>query len=423
MMKHSLVRILLASAAAVFLIAGCASNSGPKDSTMNYWDKKKGDCDEVLKSPQAYDLSRISYCTKMWETYRYVDNLTTKDRSMYAVAFSIVSHKSTDPYDRGIADAALTRVCIPRHPLDSSGQVREEIPDSLECNAQVSDIKIAGQSISSGSRFTQIKKSVQIGEVSDKDYKASNAAYKRGMEQRQKKAYGKAIASYKEALVYNPYNVSAKYDLASVLAIEGDSAGALRQLEELYSWDDYEAERRLEEARTSADFENIRDDANFKQMTGYVRIVLLNGAGGLGEPKIESIRKKLEAKSIPVAEVTRSNEPQVQPQIWYREGFEDYAYRIKDLMRVAVGARNVSVKAMKGNDLNDDIYHNDIRVIWGQHEALSEFGLDQDKPVVTGDRAKGSGNKLDDLVKEADKAKSTVDHTKQFGEGIKNLTK
>ena len=91
-------------------LGGCATDEAPKDTTMDYWDKKKGDCDEVLKSPYAYRLSQITQCTKMWEMYRYVDNIPLKERSMYAVAFSMVSHKAEDPYDRAVADAALARI-------------------------------------------------------------------------------------------------------------------------------------------------------------------------------------------------------------------------------------------------------------------------------------------------------------------------
>ncbi len=413
-MKHSLVRILLASAAAVFLIAGCASNSGPKDSTMNYWDKKKGDCEDVLKSPHAYDLSRVAYCTKMWETYRYVDKISTKDRSRYAVAFSMVSYNSSDPYDRGIADAALTRVCIPRHPMDADGQIREEIPETLDCNTQMTDISIAGQAVASANRFEPRKRTVQVGEVSDAEFKASNVAYKKATEQRKKKAYGKAVTLYKEALVHNPYNVSAKYNLACVLSLQDDEQAALYQLEELYTWDDYEAERRLEEARTSSDFDNIRDNPNFKLMTGYVRVAMINGARNIGAPMIATMKKKLEARSIPIAEVGRSTRVEMQPQIWYRDGFEDYAQKIKDV----IGIQKISVKAMKNSDLRDNDSGNDVLVVWGQPEASINDTVGQKPPVVQGKPVQGSSNKLDDVLQEAEQQKQTTDHAKQVGDSL-----
>ena len=405
------VILLLCSMGICALFMGCASDGGPKDTTMNYWDKKKGNCDEVLSMPHAYQLSQISYCTKMWETYRYVDNIPIKERSMYAVAFSTVSYNSPDPYDRGVADAALARICIPRHPRDSSGQIREEIPDSLQCDSNVKDINISGQAIASSNPYARIKRSVRIKEVADKDTKAANAAYKRATEQRKKKSLGKAIDLYREALSNDPYHVSAKYDLACALAVSGNDTESLRHLEELYTWDDSEAEQRIVKARTDEDFESIRDNPNFKLITGYVRVALINGASSIGEPTVAEMKKKLESKNIPVAEVGKSHRVELQPQIWYREGFDGYAYKIKEIL----GKNKMLVQAMKNTDSN-----NDILIVWGQPEATA-IGAGQSKPVVQGTRAKGSDNKLDDLVKEVEGTKNSVDHAQDVGNKLTQI--
>lgn len=413
-MNHRLkLAAFLLAATGFMTFFGCVTDgNSPKDTTMNYWDKKKGDCEQVLMSPHAYALSQISYCTKMWETYRYVDNIPLKERSMYAVAFSTVSHKATDPYDRGIADAALTRICIPRHPLDASGQVREEIPDSLNCNSRLTDISITGQGVASSNPYERMKARQEITEPSDKEVKASNAAYKKATEQRKKKNMGKAISLYREALEINPYNVSAKYDLACALSVEGDESGALRHLEELYMWKDSEAEQRIAKARTDEDFDNIRDNPNFKLMTGYVRIALINGASSIGAPTVAAMKEKLEKKNFPVAEVAKSNRVELQPQIWYREGFEEYAYKIKD----ALGMRNkIAVQLLRNSDTN-----NDILVVWGQPEATA-YGAGQDKPVVQGKRAQGSDNKLDDFVKDIEGTKQSVDHTRDVGKSLTEI--
>lgn len=400
---------LLASIGFLAFFAGCATDESPKDTTMNYWDKKKGDCEQVLKAPHAYSLSQITHCTKLWESYRYVDNIPLKERSMYAVAFSTVSHKATDPYDRGIADAALARICIPRHPLDSSGQVREEIPDSLNCDNKITDISISGQAVASSNPYARIKRTKPVSEVSDSEAKASNAAYKKATDARKKKNLGKAISLYKEALSKNPYNVSAKYDLACALSVDGDESEALRNLEELYTWDDAEAEQRIAKARTDVDFDNIRDNPNFKLITGYARIVLINGASSIGAEQVDKMKKKLEKRNVPVAEVAKSNRIELTPQIWYREGFEDYAYQIKDILAIP---SKVSVQLLRDGDPT-----NDILIVWGQKEAAA-YGVGQDKPVVQGKRAQGSDNKLDDFVKSVEDTKNSVDHTRDVGKSL-----
>ena len=63
---------------------------------------------------------------------------------MYAVAFSKVSYLAPDPYDRAIADAALARICIPRHPLGNNGEIIEQIPDKDDCVSKLSDLSIQG---------------------------------------------------------------------------------------------------------------------------------------------------------------------------------------------------------------------------------------------------------------------------------------
>ena len=383
-----------------FVAIACASDNGPKNTTMNYWDNKKGNCDSVLSTPHAYDVTQLAYCTKLWEMYRYVDDIPLKERSMYAVAFSRVSYQASDPYDRGIADAALARICIPRHPLGSNGDVREEIPDKLECNtAGVSDLTIAGQGMSSNNPYLRIKGSVEVGEVSDRDASAANASYKKATAERKKKAMGKAISLYREALRTNPYHIGARYDLACALSITGDEQGALRELEELYKYRDAEAEQRIVKARSDEDFENIRDNPNFKLMTGYVRIALINGAGAVGEPQVAALKKRLEQRNFPVAEVAKGKRIELVPQIWYREGFDDYANQIRN----ALGINKISVNVLRKPTTSDDIL-----VVWGQSEAAS-LGLGQDAPVVQGKRAVGSDNKLDDITKSVSDTKQSVD--------------
>ncbi len=412
-------RIIATSLLVAFGIcfSSCATNDGPKDTTMNYWDKKKGNCDEVLASPHAYSLSQISYCTKMWETYRYVDDIPLKDRSMFAIAFSTVSHKATDPYDRGIADAALARICIPRHPLDSSGRVREEIPETLECNNHVTDISISGQGVSSKNRFAAMNRKHEVPDVPANKVKEARTIAKKASEMR-KKSVSKSISLYKDALEVNEYDVAAKYDLATAYAEMGDESPALRHLEELNTWNDEEAQSRIEAARTDPKFDNIRDNPNFKLITGYVSIALVNAAGVLGVQRVKDMKTKLEKANLPIAVVGESRTEEKTPQIWYREGFDDVAYRIKETLRL----KKASVQVLSRDKRKGLDESTDVLVVWGQPEAGTKDGIGQTAPIVQGKRATGSDNKLDDLVKEVEDSRQSIDHAKQAGDSIVNMT-
>ncbi len=401
------MKIMMSLGALAFFGACATDDTGPKDTTMDYWSKKKGDCEEVLKSPHAYDLPQLTRCTKMWEMYRYVDNIPLKERSMYAVAFSTVSHKSPDAYDRAIADAALTRLCIPRHPLDASGQVREEIPDSLQCNT-VSDISISGTAVASSNPYQRTKATVEVDDVSDKEMSRAASLYKKGSAQRQKDNLSKAMGFYRDALSVYPHYVAAKYDLACALAVSGDERGALRELEELNTWNDGEAQQRIVKARSDSDFESVRDNPNFKLITGYVRVVIVNGASTIGEEHVAAMKKRLESKNIPVAQVGKSSGVVLSPQIMYHEGFEEYAYKVRD----ALGNSKMAVTLDRRKGSTDDVL-----VLWGQPEAAA-IGAGQSAPVVQGTRAQGSENKLDDLVSGVEKTKKSVDHTRDVGESL-----
>ncbi len=414
MKRGTLIMMLfLFVCALVSQLTACAadeSTSSSKVSNPNYWDKKKGDCDAVLTMPHAYTLAQITQCTKLWEMYRYVDDIQLKERSMYAVAFSQVSHTARDAYDRAIADAALARICIPRHPIDSEGNIRESIPDSLDCRSIPGGVP-GGVSMASSNPFLRIKSTVPVEEPTPSESKTASAAYKKAIKTRKTSA-SRAIPQYREVLDSYPFHVGAKYDLACALAVTGDERGALKELEELYSWDDAEAELKLEKARTDEDFESIRDNPNFKLLTGYVSIAIINGAGAVGEPTIAAMKKKLESKNYAIATMGKSSRPELVPVIWYREGFEDYANKIKDVL----GQRKTAVKLLTKPTANN----NDVVVVWGQPEA-SNLGVAQSAPVVQGKRATGSDSKINDLLDGVDEATSTVDRANSAADKVTSL--
>ena len=84
------------------------------DYRTEHWELYKENCEDVLRDPYAFDLARVLQCTKLWETYREVSDLSTDLRSMYAIGFSRLYHESNGPAQT-IAKAAL--MTEPRHPL------------------------------------------------------------------------------------------------------------------------------------------------------------------------------------------------------------------------------------------------------------------------------------------------------------------
>ena len=390
-------RFAIGSFLAFTLLTACASTpeTPAQNPKRNHWESKKGDCENVLSVPYGYDLSKVTYCTRVWEMHRYVDDLPLKVRSMYAVAFSRVSYDAADPYDRAIADAALMRLCIPRHPRNPDGTIREEIPDKLDCDGNFSDLKIAVDD-----PYMRMKGTVPVEEIPAADAANAESLYKKAVAERKKNAR-KAINLYREALRANPYHVNARYDLAAVLVAEGNTNGALRELEELYKLRDPEAEMNISKARTDESFANIRDELRFKLMTGYVRINLVNCARDLGIQHVASIKSKLESKHLPVTTVSKSETIEGKPKILYREGFDAYAEQVRD----AMGISKISVL------VNKDPGEDDILILWGQKEAVENYGVGQNAPVVhnKNNRAQGSDNMLKDVTDTVNQNKQSVD--------------
>ena len=137
-------------------------------------------------------------------------------------------------------------------------------------------------------------------------------------------------------------------------------------------------------------------------------MVIVNGASTIGEERVADMKKRLEMKNVPIAQIARSDRVVMSPQIMYREGFEDYAYKIRDML----GNSKMAVTLNRQAGGIDDVI-----VLWGQPEAAA-YGAGQSAPVVQGKRAEGSDNKLDDLVKGVEDTKKSVDHAKDVGNSL-----
>ena len=402
---------------ALFLtvFASCESMDGDKSVSSatndDVWKKKQGNCENVLRNKNS-PLAQVIDCTKTWETYRDVSNIPLTERSMYAVAFSRVSYQASDEYERAIADAALARICIPRHPVnESTGEVMERVPSELECNSNVSDLGIAGQGMASGNRYDKLRRSVTILAVSANDASSSEKLRKDADKAKKKGQYDSAIGLYKKALALNPYNINAKYNLAATYSLNMDENESLRELEDLYSWDDDDAEERIDSAANNDDFYNVRDNPNFKLMTGYMRIIITNGAKDFGTKKVQEWKEKLAKNNITVSAMGKSNNAVIAPQIFYREGFDAYAMRIRNILGLP---KNTPMMVQK--DKNNDA---DIILVWGQPEAAT-VASGQTSPLVQGKRTEG-GNKLDELTKGVEDAKGSVSNAKDTGSNITKL--
>ncbi len=402
---------------ALFLVA-CGpmqDDIRPVADEINYWEQRKGDCEMVLSSSHSYDVDRIVHCMKVWETYRSVADLSLSMRSMYAVAFSTVWYQSRSDYDRAIAEAALNRLCVPRHP-QVNGKVVEEVPQALACGTgQVTvgvkkePTAVAAAQAKAASPYEGLRGSVDVNRVNDKRQKAAANANKQGVRAHSKRQWGQAVDAYEQALAQYPHYVTAKYNLICTLAVMGDTEAAIRGLEELYTWNDSEVEARLIKARSDEDLLLLRDDLRFKLLTGYFRMIIGNGAGELGLDQVMRIKAELEARRYAVADLRNTTRIYTVPEIWYRPGFEEHAERIRTIL----GVKRVRMERIDYDTLDD------MMIIWGQPDAVN-ISVDVHAPVVQGTRAEGKGSGLSDLTGAVKDTQGEVDGAVKTGSGVKD---
>jgi len=197
--------------------------------------------------------------------------------------------------------------------------------------------------------------------------------------------------------------------MACAYALLGDPESALMHLEELYTWDDPQVNHQLIKARSDKDLYSLRDNPRFKQLTGYLRIVVANGAGEMGVPHIERIVKELEARRYTIAETANDNQVRLNPVIFYRPGFKQYAEEFKTI----IGAPRVQMGTINWDTLND------IIIIWGQKEAANIAAENvQNAPIVQGTRAEEDKDALGEITGAVEDTKGAAEDLQKTGEGV-----
>ena len=143
-------------------------------------------------------------------------------------------------------------------------------------------------------RTSDERKRYDPPEARTADREAAEKLAKDGIVLNKKKKWKDGAAAMEKALDKDPRSETALYNLACSEANLNDKhADASLHLRNLADLGTDSATARLIKARTDADFDGIRDDAEFKRVTGAVRVQVVNTIGGPGEPAVENIEKLL----------------------------------------------------------------------------------------------------------------------------------
>lgn len=131
-------------------------------------------------------------------------------------------------------------------------------------------------------------------EAKTADREAAEKLVKDGIALNKKKKWQDGEATLKKALEKDPRSEAALYNLACAEANQAEGhAGAIRHLGYLADLGTETATGRLIKARTDADFDGVRDDPEFKRVTGAVRVQVVNTIGSPGEAAVENLETLL----------------------------------------------------------------------------------------------------------------------------------
>ncbi|MBN1945074.1 MAG: tetratricopeptide repeat protein [Bradymonadales bacterium] len=300
------------------------------------WDANRGNCEEVLVHPETFRLDQVRRCAQLWEAYREVGELTQSQVQQVARGFSRLFYEG-DAADRAMAQTALNR-------MNTSVLERGDF------------LPRGSTSASAASRSP-----IRVGESSRSARRRAETFNRDGMRDYERGRYRDAARNFERALEADPWYPRAKYNLACQLALLGETAESLRHLDELSRWDTDEAHQQASRALVDEDFISLRDNPQFRDITGYTRVQLLNGADEAGLERTEEIHTALVDARMDVASYGYDRTARYRPIVWYRPGYERKAEQIRELLAdPATGIRMI----------NWDTQY-DLIVVWGQSDEAA----------------------------------------------------
>ncbi len=337
MRARTLSRLLAATAMALALLLSGAALAQPQ------WDRVKGDCDKVLGSTTRARraLGRVGECTELFLTHRDTTKLSPKQRRKYRRGFSVLFYKGDDD-GRENSHEALKR--LGSKPLDRAVVFPDE---------------------AAAGRASQANPCKDVASRGGKANRTARSLNKKGLSAYRRKRYRKAIGYFERAMRADPGYLEPFYNAACNYAMLRDARASVELLREIKGRCGREPRVFLSKAHTDRDFRYVKKDPSWRQVTGYVEILVLNGAGPEGEPHVSRIKRDMATMGRRPAFVGTDKYARSKPHIYYRPAFKDLAERLKDV----VSSPGTKLKEITFNTAIKK-YNFDLILVWGMpHRA------------------------------------------------------
>ena len=232
------------------------------------WDDQRGDCLTAFVKPDAAESKQLVNCADAFGSTARLDRLSAGDRKT-------IEHGLRWLYEQG--DSAGSHLA-----RESLLRLGVQVPARVAPTGRAAHIP-------HGPRHRYDPPEVRS---SERDAAAKLAQEAVPLLKKQK--WREAQAKLHVALGKDPRSEAALYNLAcaeaNAVATQPDALGHLQDLADLGTED---ATARLVKARTDVDFDLLRDDTEFKRITGALRVLVVNTIGVAGEPAVENVQKLL----------------------------------------------------------------------------------------------------------------------------------
>jgi len=410
-----------AVAAALAAIMG-AAGAGAAPAERRPWKDDAARCTSAFNAPDAQDEANLFVCADAFNSEAVVEKLGVAERAAIEKGLRHLYDKGSDKSAR-LARMALQRigVTLPVRPTRPADVKQPAVPERAKYDPP---------------------------EAKDADKKAADKLYKDGLPLLKKQKWKEGVAILLKALEKDPRSEKILFNLACGECNMEDKKPCWTHLQHLSDLGtDYSAEL-LIKARTDGDFEAVREESEYKRLTGYMRAQVINTVGDPGDPGVENIIKlfdKLGHKK-PDKKDDESN-PQPSPTIQFKAHAKAQVAVISDLLndqetKLEPIDNNASKYDMvirwgtktddKGKPLNigPDTADEAIgaarkkqnkalaqpeqaigkvnRVLDTPGRTISEVGKMKDRVLSVGDKAKGAADKAKELGSIGDKAKEAV---------------
>ena len=336
------------------------------------WDRVKGDCEQKFLNYQQVKLNELELCMKFWEAYRNINALKPEKRSFMASVFERVFVEA-DKHNSYLAQVAMTRLGSP--PGQDEFGKRQKFKHR--------------KAVKKRRRYIPVP-------VSKSAKKRAKRIRAKAMRYYKHRKYDKAIELLDKALKTYPGYIQALYDEACARALTGDKANAIEYLMRIRDLKKAAGYKKLRLARKDKDFISIRETPEFKNVTGYAHVKLLNGMSqenqDIGDDNVSILKDLMARLDYPPEVIGLDKHVRTRPIIWYKKPSKAVAYVLKKLI-------NHPHVLLVPIDWNSKF---DIIVSWADKVGTSPDGVRQVKYSMAGGKF-DPDKKVASVLKEEDK--------------------